>query len=885
MELVFLALLVLTMMLALGVGFPVAFALPGAALITFALAAGTGLLFAGDASAYFATGGAVEWMTSAVTNFRGVYWEADRDTLIAIPLFVFMGVMLQRSRIAEDLLITMAKLFGSLPGGLGISVVLVGALLAATTGIVGATVVAMGLISLPAMLRNNYSHSLATGTIMASGTLGQIIPPSIVLIILADQLSSAVDTANQLRANEYREATGEFNMPSDLGIVPASAGDMFMGALIPGLILVGIYVVYIFGYALLFPKNAPAVPSEGKFDRAFWIDVIWATVPPLLLIILVLGSILTGVATVTQAGAVGAAGATVMAGYKLYTGPMRYVPAILVLAMIVVIGFLESSYNLNIRQLDRSGDHAAVAMAAVAVGVLVFALAWSTWRTWKLERTLYEVMVETAKTSSMVFIILLGAAMLISAFRAFGGEHLVGEFLTGLPGGFWAQFTVVMLVIFILGFFLDFIEISIVVVPITAPILLMNPEANITAIWLGVMIGMNIQTSFLTPPFGFALFYLRGVADRTVKTLSMYKGVIPFIGMQLLALTIVGYFPPLVNYLPTRIALLSENAPPPRNPRLQYCTEEIMARTIPAQQSAVVALVERVRAADASMLERARQRDLADALEGYEASFDRLTALVQAQQVIVAATPDYEPLHRIVRQIGIDIQRIERDIAANDVRIERLRSEDQAAERAELVAENEAMTASVEALRARIPANWDAEHERFLDLTRAEADARRDFRQAAEPSYVTLRDLAAEAGAADGFIALREDAAALVARVGVDDPEALALDVSAMEARLDGLAGSAALRESLSDLRRSLSGRRANPENALEAAPAVLAQLESDIEWRQAAVQSGLLTALQALEAETRHTLGLREQARLPREMALEAASCLSHHRDVSLQF
>ena len=885
MELFFLALLVLMMMLALGVGFPVAFALPGAALLTFGLAAGSGLLFAGNAAAYFATGGAVEWMTSAVTNFRGVYWEADRDTLIAIPLFVFMGVMLQRSRIAEDLLVTMAKLFGSLPGGLGISVVLVGALLAATTGIVGATVVAMGLISLPAMLRNNYSHGLATGTIMASGTLGQIIPPSIVLIILADQLSSAVDTASQLRQAEYREATGEFNMPSELGIVPASAGDMFMGALIPGLILVGIYVVYIFGYALLFPRNAPAVKTEGKFDRAFWLEVIGATVPPLLLIILVLGSILTGVATVTQAGAVGAAGATVMAGYKLYTGPMRYVPAILVLAMIAVIGVLSSTYNLNIRQLDRSGAEAGVAMAAIAVAVLVLALTWSTVRTWKIDRTLYEVMVETAKTSSMVFIILLGAAMLIAAFRAFGGEHLVTEYLTSLPGGFWAQFAIVMLVIFILGFFLDFIEISIVVVPITAPILLMNPEANVTAIWLGVMIGMNIQTSFLTPPFGFALFYLRGVADRTVKTLSMYKGVIPFIGMQILALCIVGYFPSLVNYLPSRIALLSENAPPPRNPRLQYCVEEMLARDIPAQQSAVVRLVEQVRAADASMLARSRQRDLSAALDGYEASFDRLAALVQAQTAIADATPAYAPLHRIVRQITIDIQRLERDIAANDVRIERLRTEAQADARAELVAENAELAARIEGLRAQIPANYDAEHERFRDLTRAESDARRAFRQASEQGYMTLRDIAAEAGSAEGFAALRADAEAVVARVGVDDPEAVAQAVSALESRLDGLAGSGDLREALSDLRRTLSGRRANPERALEAAPAVIAQLDADIAWRQAAVQAGLLTAVQALESETRYTLGLREQARLPRDMALETASCLSHHRDVSLAF
>lgn len=889
MELFFLGILLVMMMLGLGLGFPVAFALPGAALVTIGLAAGSGLIFAGSTAAYFATGSAAEWMTAGVTNFRGVYWEANRDTLIAIPLFVFMGIMLQRSRIAEELLVTMAKLFGRAPGGLGISVVLVGALLAATTGIVGATVVAMGLISLPAMMRNNYSQPLATGVILASGTLGQIIPPSIVLIILADQLSSAVDTAGQLRLAEFQAATGEFAMPSELGVVPASAGDMFMGALIPGLILVGMYILYILGYALIRPRNAPSVPIEGHLDRAFWAEVFWTTVPPLLLIVLVLGSILTGVATVTQAGAVGAAGAAVMAGYKLHTGARRFWPAILALLSLAAIAVLSRSYNLNVRQLDLSGDHFGVMLAGLAVAALVVALVWSTWRTWKVENTLYMVMVETAKTSSMVFIILLGAAMLISAFRAFGGDHLVTEYLTSLPGGFWMQFAVVMLVIFILGFFLDFIEISIVVVPIVAPILLMNPEANVTAIWLGVMIGLNIQTSFLTPPFGFALFYLRGVADRTVKTLSMYKGVIPFIAMQLISLGIVGYFPSLANYLPSRISLLSETAPPPRNPRLQHCVEDQLARAVPAQRQAVSTLVERVRASDRAMLPSGRQRDLDRALDGYAQSFDLLTAFSATQAAIAQATPAYAPLHRIARQIHVDTERLRRRIAANNTRIERLRSAEQADERAVLVAENAAMQDRIERLHAGMPAGYDALHDEFRALTRAETDARRAFRAAAEQGYVTIRDLAAEAAAGEGFAELREDLTALMARVSAmdaeTDAEALAAGVAALESRLDRLAGSSDLRGELSGLRRLLSGRRADPERAAAAAPGVLAQLEADLVWRQAAAQTGLTGALRALEAETRNTLGLREQDRLPRDMALQVAACLSHHRDVSLAF
>ena len=312
MELVFLALLILLMAYALGSGYPVAFALPGSAIISIGAAALCGWLFADNVDAYFAQGSAWQWLSAGVTNFRGVYWEVERDTLIAIPLFIFMGIMLQRSKLAEDLLLTMAQLFGPVPGGLGISVVFVGALLAATTGIVGATVVAMGLISLPVMMRNKYADSLSTGTIAASGTLGQIIPPSIVLIILADQLSSAVDQASSARKGLYKAATGEFSMPSAFDVGSTSAGEMFLGAFVPGLILVGLYMLYILVLALLRPNMAPSVPYHGKFDRKFFIKVTITLVPPLTLIFLVLGSIITGVATVNQAGSIGAAGALIM---------------------------------------------------------------------------------------------------------------------------------------------------------------------------------------------------------------------------------------------------------------------------------------------------------------------------------------------------------------------------------------------------------------------------------------------------------------------------------------------------------------------------------------------------------------------------------------------
>ncbi len=546
MELFFLALLVGLMVFALSSGYPVAFALPGAAILSITLAALSGYIFAGDVAAYFAHDGPVQWLSTGVTNFRGIYWEVERDTLIAIPLFIFMGIMLEKSKIAEDLLVRMAQLFGPVPGGLGISVIFVGTLLAATTGIVGATVVAMGLISLPAMLRNNYSPSLASGAICASGTLGQIIPPSVVLIILVDQLSNAVDQASTIRKAEYKQATGEFSMPAQFDITSASAGEMFLGAFIPGLILVGLYMGYILITALIKPKMAPPVKYDGKYDRHFALQVGLSLIPPLLLIFLVLGSIIAGVATVNQAGAIGAIGALIMAGYRLRENQKNaYLPAIIATISTIVIFVLISLFDLNVKNISSGVDIFGIVLACIAVAFLLGAIAWSALRCYRIGNVLNDVMIDTAKTTSLVFIILLGAAMLTSAFRGFGGEELVRGFLTSLPGGFWTQFIVVMLVIFLLGFFLDFIEIAVVVVPIVAPILLANTEANITAIWLGVMVGLNIQTSFLTPPFGFALFYLRGVAGKAVKTIAIYKGVVVFIGLQLLALGIVGFYPPL----------------------------------------------------------------------------------------------------------------------------------------------------------------------------------------------------------------------------------------------------------------------------------------------------------------------------------------------------
>ncbi|RTE65391.1 TRAP transporter large permease subunit [Amphritea opalescens] len=430
--------------------------------------AGTGLIFAAIG---IMTGHFEASFLEAVPN--RLFGIMNNSVLIAVPLFVFMGVMLEKSKIAEDLLDTMATLFGPIRGGLGISVTVVGMLLAASTGIVGATVVTMGLLSLPTMLRRGYDPGVATGTICASGTLGQIIPPSIVLVLLGDVISSAYQQA-QLEQGIYSPKT-------------ITVGDLFLGALIPGLLLVCAYIAYLIFKAIVHPETVPAIPKEerDKVDNMFH-RVIFALLPPVFLVGLVLGSILGGWATPTEAASVGALGAMLLA-------------------------MARRCFTLSI---------------------------------------LKDVMRSTTQVSSMVFIILVGASIFSLVFRGFGGDDLVREFLTDLPGGVFGAVALVMLVIFLLGFFLDFIEITFVVVPIVAPILL---AMGLDPVWLGVMIALNLQTSFLTPPFGFALFYLRGVAPASISTMQIYKGVIPFIMIQLVALMALAQWPALATWLPTLV--------------------------------------------------------------------------------------------------------------------------------------------------------------------------------------------------------------------------------------------------------------------------------------------------------------------------------------------
>lgn len=497
-------------------GYPVAFTL-----------AGVGILFA-----FVGTGLDIFdpiHLRAFPQRIYGNIMEMDKSILVAVPLFVFMGVMLEKSRVAEELLEAMGALFGSLRGGLGISVVVVGALLAASTGIVGATVVTMGLLSLPTMLRRGYDPALASGSIAAAGTLGQIIPPSIVLVLLGDQLSSAYA--------EAQRAQGIFS--PDI----VSVGDLFAGALIPGVVLVLVYVGYQFVMAIINPKGSPAIPKDEL--KLSWIALLRALVPPLILIIAVLGSILSGLATPTEAAAVGALGATLLAGYRnagAGRNPKRgrIVIALSALAFLALIG------SVLVVDLRTAGPGPAMTAAWVLSLLAIAGTGLAVWRL-KANKVLDEVMSTTAQISAMVFVILIGASLFSLVFRELGGDSSVEHALNAVPGGMFGALAAVMIVMFLLGFFLDFIEITFVVVPIVAPVLLMM---GVDPVWLGVLMALNLQTSFLTPPFGFALFYLRGVAPPEVTTGAIYRGALPFVIIQLIAIAAVVAMPWLATALP-----------------------------------------------------------------------------------------------------------------------------------------------------------------------------------------------------------------------------------------------------------------------------------------------------------------------------------------------
>ncbi|MBC8303655.1 MAG: TRAP transporter large permease subunit [Pelagibacterales bacterium] len=883
METLFLALLILIMIVALASGFPVAFALPGSAIISIGLAAFFGYLFEGDSSAYFYVDGPIEWLTAGITNFRSNYWDVETDTLIAIPLFIFMGIMLQKSKIAEDLLVTMGQLFGPIPGGLGISVIFVGALLAATTGIVGATVIAMGLISLPTMLNNNYDKSLASGIVCSSGTLGQIIPPSIVLIIIADQLASASDVANTMRQADYKIVTGEFNMPGAFRVGSTSAGDMFLGALLPGLVLVGLYMLYVFVYARINPKAAPPVPFEGQFNFKFWVNVIMVIIPPLALIFTVLGSILMGIATVNQAGSIGAIGATLMAGYRLHQGKKdAFYPLILIVLSLIPVFYIANNYELNIKNLE-DRDLTAILITGFFTLTFLFGVAWSFWRTFKIENVLKEVVTETCVTTSMVFIILLGAAMLTSGFRAFGGEELVRDFLQDLPGGFWTQFIVVMVVIFLLGFFLDFIEIAVVVVPIIAPILLAETGANVSAIWLGVMIGVNLQTSFLTPPFGFALFYLKGVAPKIITTLNIWKGVVAFIILQLIGLGIVGFYPTLVNYLPARTYLTSKVAPPPMNPKLQYCLQEYKFDIYNNEEQRIRAAILGFQSLVPSDIPNDKADIFEEHFENALGTFALVKKLQKTEEEYNLFAEDYRDLHFGVRKKEKKIRKIDKRIKKLEAEIRNL-DDDKVAEKNKIQLKIEDYKLEIDEIKNQIPENWISQNKEFQVIHKAKNTQTKRYRKNVDQAYENLDQIAMFIQDHEKLNELSSDINNIKKNINNENYENSILIIDSLSDKLGEISGTEEFANKLYDLSSLLDSEEIDANKISNESSEIFMLFDKEVKWRKDAAEN-LMPKLQEYNLVIKDNIGLRLQSRLTKEQAKFVARCNSIHRDISLNF
>lgn len=505
-------------------GYPVAFTLAGVAIL-FAV---IGLSFG------------VFDLQYVLPLPQRIFGAVTNTSLIAVPMFVLMGVILEKSKIAEELLDALAKLFGSMRGGLAFSVMIVGALLAASTGIVGATVVTMGLLSLPTMMRRGYDPAFAAGSIAAAGTLGQIIPPSIVLILLGDVIANAYQKTQLAKGILAPDAI--------------SVGDLFAGAIIPGALLVALYLAYQTVVALVRPQAAPAIPASERGDQRESVRAAWAALPaPILLILAVLGSILTGAATPTEAASVGVIGALLIAGFKLApAGPNAFGKhaALVSVAALCGLVLLNAVVDLRVGRADSSAlERSSLFIAVGLCGVALWGVASGLVHLHR-QKALQSIADQTTRVTTMVFTILIGAALFSLVFRGLGGDVRIERALGSLPGGAMGAMIAVMAVMFVLGFFLDFIEIIFVVVPLVAPALL---ALGVDPVWLAVMMAINLQTSFLTPPFGFALFYLRGVAPPQLSTLQIYQGAAPFVGIQIVMLILLAAFPALATWLPNLI--------------------------------------------------------------------------------------------------------------------------------------------------------------------------------------------------------------------------------------------------------------------------------------------------------------------------------------------
>jgi TRAP-type mannitol/chloroaromatic compound transport system permease large subunit len=702
-----------------------------------------------------------------------------------------------------------------------------------------------------------------------------------VLIIVADQLSNASDIADNIRKNLYQGLTGESLMPSFLNVESTSAGEMFLGAIIPGLILVFLYAAYVLIHAIFIKNSAPAIPNKKGFDKEFWIKVSSTLIPPVLLIFIVLGSILFGVTTVNQAGAIGALGSTVMASYKLHPNKKHtYTPTIIATISSIGILILHFSLNLNIKNITNNYQLTGIVVSTLFVIALVISLIWSFWRVYKTEDILKYVTTETALTTTMVFIILIGAAMLTAAFRGFGGDEVITNFLKDLPGGFWTQFWVVMFIIFILGFFIDYIEIAVIVVPIIAPILLANPEANVTALWFGVMVGVNMQTSFLTPPFGFSLFYLRGVAPPSITTLDIWKGAVPFICLQLIGLFITCYWPSLSNYIPTRSYLTSELSPPPTNPRLERCLIDYTFNLYDKDGAKIKIAIDNAKKLNLDSLPDSKKEILNDHFTKSLIALDLVKNAQEKKKILDTFSKDYYDIHIAARKNQSKILDINKKIIEIEKDIKQAKSEKKISELKEKIQNYKNEIIKLEKL---VPKEFVEKNKKYKELYNDYKKSLNTYYLSVD-SYANFKQLKKNLQDVENLKTEQANLKESINEIKANNFDKLLKLLNDVMYRLDKISGTNEIKDTIysviADIQKGNNDRQITNEKINES----LNLINKEIKWREKPAKI-LLPYLEKYDDEIKDTIGIRQQDKLPKKQALHIAKCESGHHNISLHF
>ena len=640
-------------------------------------------------------------------------------------------------------------------------------------------------------------------------------------------------------------------------------------------------MIYILLIGVFKKELVPPVKYDGIYNIVFFRKVFLSLVPPLALIFVVLGSILLGIATVNQAGAIGAVGAGIMSSYRIYDGKKhKYTPAIVSIISLIIIFILVKNFNLNIKTISNSSDLYAILFASIAALFLIFGIAWSFYRTFKINNVLKNVMMETSLTTSMVFIILIGAAMLTAAFRGFGGEEIVKDFLTSLPGGFWTQFIVVMAVIFVLGFFLDFIEIAIVVVPIVAPILLAETSANVTAVWLGVMIAVNMQTSFLTPPFGFSLFYLRGVAPKSIKTTEIWKGASFFIFLQLVGLGIVGYFPQLVNYLPLRSYYSSEVSPPPLNPKLQDCFIDYTYTKYNENFENSSMLINSIYAINLNFIPKEYIDKFENSLIGIKLSRGLLEEIKYSENNFNQFSTNYKPLHTEVRSIQRKILQLEKKIEKikKEIRLETEESKIDFLNKEINIFEKE-----IDNIKFSIPKYWEEENIKFNKIVNNLNKTKLNYNRTVDSSFNEILNFINKFQNVDKLKLIDNFYEKIITEINLENIEIETI-IKDFEKKFNSFSDVSNIKKPIKKARKLLKKNFNKKNEAIELIIESRLILTAETEWRLKGKDLLLKDLINLLDS-GKETFALRKQDQLNKEQALYLARCKSVHKDISLYF